>query len=185
MNPIVHGELAWLAAQGLRERRDRILVTCAGLAPDLDGLTLLAGEEWYGRYHHVLFHGYVGAFVTVAVCTALARQRAWVAGLSLLAFHLHIVCDLAGSGPGWPIHYWWPTSMREWFWDGQWDLASWQNSVIGLAVTLTCLACALRFRRTFVEVFSARWDAEVTRTLRRRFLGEVEANGPTTPPAAS
>src|SRR5688572_3911545 len=104
MNPIVHAELSWLAAQGLRERRDRILVVCAGLAPDLDGLTLLAGEEWYGRYHHVLFHGYVGALITTAVCAALARQRAWVAGLSLAAFHLHLLCDLAGSGPGWPIH---------------------------------------------------------------------------------
>jgi hypothetical protein len=74
--------------------------------------------------------------------------------------------------------------MREWFWDGQWDLASWQNSLIGLAATLACLACALRFRRTFVEVFSTRWDAEVTRTLRRRFLGEGDSPGstPPTPP---
>lgn len=180
MNPIVHAELSWLAAQGLRERRDRVLVVCAGLAPDLDGLTLLAGEEWYGRYHHVLFHGYVGALITTAVCAALARQRAWVAGLSLAAFHLHLLCDLAGSGPGWPIHYWWPNSMREWFWQGQWDLASWQNSLIGLAATLACLACALPLRRTFVEVFSARWDVEVVRTLRRRFLGEKDspASGP-------
>jgi hypothetical protein len=62
--------------------------------------------------------------------------------------------------------------MREWFWDGQWDLASWQNSVIGLGATLLCLACALRYRRTIVELFSPRWDAEVVRTLRARFLGE-------------
>ena len=172
MNPIVHAELAWLAAQGLRERRDRILVTCAGLAPDLDGLTLLAGEAAYIRYHHVIFHGYVGAIVTAVACAALARQRLRVAALSLFTFHLHLLCDLAGSGPGWPIYYYWPTSMREWFWQGQWNLASWQNAVIGLITTLLCLACALRFRRTFVEVFSARWDAEVTRTLRRRFLRE-------------
>jgi hypothetical protein len=172
MNPIVHGELAWLAAQGLRERRDRLLVTCAGLAPDLDGLTLLGGEELYGRYHHVLFHGYVGALATALVCTVLARERARVALLSLFAFHLHLLCDLAGSGPGWPIYYFWPQSMREWFWDGQWDLASWQNSLIGLLATLACLACSLRWRRTVVELFSDRWDAQVTRTLRQRFLGE-------------
>jgi hypothetical protein len=61
----------------------------------------------------------------------------------------------------------------EWFWQGQWNLASWQNSVIGMAVTLTCLACALRWRRTPVELFSPRWDLEVTRTLRKRFLGEA------------
>ncbi|MCE9672255.1 metal-dependent hydrolase [Myxococcus stipitatus] len=177
MNPIVHAELSWLAAQGLRERRDRVLVTCAGLAPDLDGLTLLAGEEWYARYHHVLFHGYVGALVTAAACVALARQRWRVAALALGAFHLHLLCDLAGSGPGWPIHYWWPTSMRDWFWDGQWDLSSWQNAVIGLVTTLACLACAVRWRRTPVELFSPRWDGEVTRVLRHRLLGEPYTPG--------
>ncbi|AGC42329.1 hypothetical protein MYSTI_00980 [Myxococcus stipitatus DSM 14675] len=176
MSPIVHAELSWLMSQVLRERRDRILITCAGLAPDLDGLTLLAGEASYVRYHHVLFHGYVGALITAAVCMAMAKERARVALLALGAFHLHLLCDLMGSGPGWPIHYYWPTSMREWFWAGQWDLASWQNAVIALVVTLACLACALRWRRTFVEVLSARWDVEVTKTLRRRFLSEPEAS---------
>ena len=172
MNPIVHAELSWLLTLRLRERRDRVLVTLAGLAPDVDGLTLLAGEELYARYHHVLTHGYLAALVTMAICTALARQRLWVAGLSLAAFHLHLLCDLAGSGPGWPIHYYFPHSMKEWFWEGQWNLASWQNTLVGLVATLACQACALRWRRTAVELLSPRWDAEVTRTLRRRFLGE-------------
>ncbi|MFY0576225.1 metal-dependent hydrolase [Cystobacter fuscus] len=172
MNPIVHAELSWLMSQALPERRDRILVTLAGLSPDLDGLSLLGGVDMYGRYHHVLSHGYVGALAVAAVCTALARRRGAVALLSLAAFHLHLLCDLVGSGPGWPLHYFWPTSMREWFWEGQWDLASWQNSLIGMAATAACPACALRWRRTIVEVFSVRWDAEVTRALRARFLGE-------------
>jgi inner membrane protein len=173
MNPIVHAELSWLLAQGLRERRDRVLVTLAGLAPDLDGLSLLGGVDLYGKYHHVLFHGYVGALVVVGVCTALARQRLAVGLLAALAFHLHLACDLVGSGPGWPIHYFWPTSLHEWFWSGQWNLASWQNSVIGMAATFACLACALRWRRTPVELVSVRWDAEVTRALRARVLGET------------
>ncbi|MBU8896429.1 hypothetical protein DRW03_11400 [Corallococcus sp. H22C18031201] len=173
MNPIVHAELSWLAGQGLRERRDRVLVTCAGLAPDLDGLSLLGGGEAYTRYHHVLFHGYAGALLTTAVCVALARQRGRVAWLALAAFHLHLLCDLAGSGPGWPILYAWPTSHVEWFWTGQWDLASWQNTLIGAVATVACLVCAVPLRRTAVELLSARWDAEVTRAVRRRLLGEL------------
>ncbi|SET80313.1 metal-dependent hydrolase [Stigmatella erecta] len=175
MNPLVHAELSWLGAQGLRERRDRLLVTCAGLAPDLDGLSLLGGEAAYARYHHVLFHGYAGALLTAAVCAALARQRGAVALLSLATFHLHLLCDLLGSGPGWGIVYFWPTSPREFFWRGQWDLASWQNALVGLGASLACLACALRWRRTVVELLSPRWDAEVTRTVRRRFLGKNDA----------
>ncbi|MFN7130735.1 MAG: metal-dependent hydrolase [Myxococcales bacterium] len=169
MNPIVHGELSWLLGQSLRERRDRVLVTVAGLAPDLDGLTLLGGEALYGRYHHVLFHGYVGALLTAAVLGSLARDRWRVVALALVAFHLHLLCDLAGSGPGWPIFYFWPTSRTEWFWDGQWDLASRQNALIGLVVTLASLGCALRWERTPVELFSPRWDREVVNTVRAWF----------------
>ena len=61
--------------------------------------------------------------------------------------------------------------------EGQWDLASWQNSVIGLAVTLACLGCAFWQRRTVVELFSPRWDAHVVATLRKRFLGEPLPSG--------
>lgn len=181
MNPIVHAELSWLMTQRLEARRDRLLVVCAGLAPDLDGLTILGGGELYARYHHLIFHGYVGALVTAGVCAVLSRQRLQVGLLALVAFHLHLLCDLAGSGPGWPIWYFWPTSQLEWFWDGQWDLASWQNSVIGLAATLVCLGCALRYRRTAVELLSTRWDAEVVRTLRARFLGEHSPESPPSP----
>jgi len=170
VNPIVHAELSWLLAQGLPDRRDRVLVTLAGLAPDLDGLSLLGGLDAYGRYHHLLFHGAVGAAVTAAGCAALARKRGAVAALAAVAFHLHLLCDLAGSGPGWPLWYWWPFDRTEWFWSGQWELASWQNTLIGLAATALCLLSALVLRRTAVELFSLRADAAVTAAVRRRFL---------------
>jgi inner membrane protein len=49
VSPIVHAELSWLVAQGLPDRRDRILVTVAGVAPDLDGLTILGGIDTYAE----------------------------------------------------------------------------------------------------------------------------------------
>jgi inner membrane protein len=175
MNPIVHAELSWLAASKLTSRRDRILVTLAGVAPDLDGLSLLAGRDAYAEWHHVVFHGWLGAVVTAGLCAAFATRRGAVALLALVAFHLHLLCDLAGSGDrgmggeGWPLYYFWPVSRTTWFWDGQWDLASWQNTLIGLAATLACLAAAMPLGRTFVEVFSAAADVKVVATLRARF----------------
>src|SRR5262249_3444465 len=139
---------------------------------DLDGLSLVGGVEAYSRYHHVLFHGYLGATITTAACLVFARQRLLVASLALTAFHLHLLCDLAGSGPGWPIYCFCPTSAREWFWTGQWNLASWQNSIIGLVATLVCFGCALIVRRTIVEAVSPRWDSQVTQAIRQRFLGD-------------
>lgn len=169
MNPIVHAELSWLAGVRLTERRDRVLVMLAGVVPDVDGLSLLGGIEAYAKWHHVLTHGLVAAVVVALSFGALARRRLVVGALSFGAFHLHLLCDLAGSGPGWPITYLAPFSRAETMWSGQWNLASWQNSVIGLAATLLVLACALPFGRTLVEVFSVKVDSKVVAALRARF----------------
>ena len=169
MNPIVHAELSWLGAQKLADRRDRMLVTLGGVLPDLDGLTLLGGEDLYGKWHHVLTHGVLSAVVISGALALLAKRKAAVFGLAFAAFHLHLVCDLLGSGPGWPIHYLWPFSLEEWGWSGQLDLASWQNTLIGMSATLAVLACALPFGRTAVELFSLKVDAQVVATLRKRF----------------
>lgn len=169
MNPIVHAELSWLAGARLDARRDRVLVALAGVVPDVDGLTLLAGEEAYGRYHHVFTHGLVSALVCGVVFGAIAKRKLVVGLLSVAAFHLHLLCDLAGSGPGWPITYLYPFSHVETMWSGQWNLASWQNTLIGLAATLGVLACALPLGRTAVELFSVTLDAKVVATLRARF----------------
>lgn len=183
MSPIVHLELAWLAAAPLAARRDRLLVALAGVAPDLDGLSVLAGEQAYGNYHHLLFHNYLGALLTAAVCAAVARSRGRVVLLALFAFHLHIACDLIGSGPGWPLWYFWPTGHTAWSWAGQWELASWQNGLVALGATLACLACALPLGRTVTELVSLRADARVVAALRARFLGEEPGAAPTGPPA--
>lgn len=169
MNPIVHAELSWLTGARLTERRDRVLITLAGVVPDLDGLTLLAGEEAYSRWHHLLTHGIVAATICAVAFGALAKQRVLVGALSFVAFHLHLLCDLAGSGPGWPIWYLYPFSQHETMWSGQWNLASWQNSLIGLAATVAVLWCALPLGRTAVELFSVKTDGKVVGALRARF----------------
>lgn len=175
MNPLVHAELGWLAAQPLRARRDRVLVTLAGVAPDLDGLSLLAGQEAYATWHHVVSHGLVSAVVLSGALALGAAERRRTFLLCLAAFHLHLLCDLAGSGDfalggsGWPLLYFWPLSRVEWAWGGQWDLVSWQNTLIGLLATLACLGTALPLGRTALELFHAKADAAVVETLRRRF----------------
>lgn len=175
MNPIVHAELSWLTGARLAARRDRVLVTLAGLAPDLDGLTLLAGEEAYAKWHHLLTHGVVAATVCALLCGALASKRLLVGGLSFAAFHLHLLCDLAGSGPGWPIAYLYPFSFHQTMWSGQWNLASWQNTVIGLGATLAVLWCAVPLGRTAVELFSVKTDGKVVAAVRAR-LGRVKGS---------
>lgn len=168
MSPIVHAELSWLAGVRLASRRDWLLVTLAGVVPDADGLSLLLGEEQYSRWHHVVTHGLVSAVAFGALFALLAERRAAVGALAFAAFHLHLLCDLAGSGPDWPLVYLWPFTRQELQWSGQWDLASWQNTGLGLAVTLLVVACAVWLDRTIVELLSQRADRAVVAAVRRR-----------------
>ena len=170
MSPLIHAEIGWLLSLPLEKRRDRLLVVAAAVVPDIDGAGLLVSDALYEEWHHRLAHGAIAA-VAVALVVLLWTRRPLAAALAVAAFHSHIAMDLAGSGPGWPILYWWPFAETEWLPSWQWDLASWQNSLFGLAATLLCLACALPFGRTPVEIVSPRADARVVATLRARFKG--------------
>jgi hypothetical protein len=128
MAPATHLPASWiLAAKTTDNPRDCRLVTLAGVVPDLDGLGILgdwynsavgnADHEYYARYHHCLLHGAPGAVVIMAVLVCFAQRRGRVAILALLAFHLHLLCDLIGSrGPDavdkWPIYYLAPLSQH-------------------------------------------------------------------------
>jgi inner membrane protein len=174
MSPITHFFLGWLVGNGDAEnrRRDRVVISLAGVAPDLDGLgvvpELLTAHSshrlfWYTEYHHVLAHNIGAAALTSAVGYALTRS--WkTALLACASFHLHLVCDIAGSrGPDgyqWPIPYLLPFSNRwQLTWSGQWPLASWQNLVITLFAMAFCLVIAWRRGRSPVEVFSSAADS--------------------------
>jgi inner membrane protein len=176
MSPLIHAEIGWLIAQPLQKRRDRVLVVAAAVLPDLDGAGLLVSDALYEAWHHRLAHGLIAAAV-ISIGVGLWTRRPLGLVLGVLAFHSHIVMDLVGSGPGWPILYWWPWSNSEWLPSWQWDLASWQNSVFGMFATLACLACAIPLGRTPVEVVSPKADTRVVQTLRARFSPRRSAHG--------
>jgi hypothetical protein len=184
MSPITHFLTGWVIANSTRlDRRDRALVTLAGIAPDLDGLGIVvevATENtsnflpWWSLYHHVLCHNLgFGLMITAAVL--LASVRRWAsASLALLAFHLHLIGDLIGAkGPDgyqWPIHYLLPFSNRwQLVWEGQWTLNAWPNMV--LTVFLLALTFYLAWKRMYspLEMISKKLDATFVAALRRKF----------------
>ena len=149
MSPLTHLVGSWLVATATTTNsRDRKLVTWAGVLPDVDGLgvvadvaaSLISGKEntyhYYQQYHHILLHGWPGAFAVSILLMLFARQHWRVFMLCLLTFHLHLLCDLLGSrgptiGDYWPICYSEPLfRLPIWFWKHQWRLDSWQNQTI-------------------------------------------------------
>jgi LexA-binding, inner membrane-associated putative hydrolase len=133
MNPITHTLLGWTLAQAVPlTRRDRVLVTLAGLIPDVDGLGMVAEVFtrksahpllWWSEYHHVLGHN-LGAALVVATAVVFLAHRRWACvALAWISFHVHLVGDLMGArGPDgyqWPIPYLLPFS-DVWQWTVVW-----------------------------------------------------------------
>jgi hypothetical protein len=162
-------------------RRDRALVTLAGVAPDVDGAGILLDFATgrhpalgaYGAYHHVVAHNLAAAGLFALFALAVAKRRLACAALSLVSFHLHLLGDLVGSaGPGrsiWSITYLYPFSDRAFAWPGQWELNAWPNWVISAALLAWIGVLAVRRGRTPLEIFSQRADSAVVGALRARF----------------
>jgi hypothetical protein len=183
-----HFFAGWLVgvAPGL-SRRERALVAFAGVAPDLDGLGIIVEAAtansarplpWYSLYHHVLGHNLGFALLVTAVAFALARRRVQTAALVFAAFHVHLVCDLAGSrgtdGEQWPIPYLLPFSQAaQLTWSGQWTLGAWQNTVFTALLLLGTVVAAWWFGRSPLEFVSLRGDGAVVGTLRARVRTKV------------
>jgi hypothetical protein len=184
MSPVTHLLASWvIAAKTTDNPRDVRLVTLAGIAPDLDGLGLLAdmtrnaftgGERFplYQNYHHYLLHGIAGGIVIAVLLAAFAQRRWRVLLLALVVFHLHLLCDFVGSrGPSpedlWPIFYLGPFDKDPmWMWKSQWRLDGWQNQLVSVGLLVWAMAIAWRKGESFVGVFNRRFDAHFVRVLR-------------------
>jgi inner membrane protein len=183
MSPVTHFLLGWVTANASDlNRRDRAIVTIAGIIPDLDGLGIvveIATRQsvkpltWWSDYHHVLGHNFGFCFLVVLLATFFAAQKWKAATFACLSFHLHLFCDLIGArGPDlhqWPIPYLLPFSNAwQWTWSGQWALSAWPNMLI------TVIALAITFRLAWkrgyspLEMISSKADQAFIAALRHR-----------------
>lgn len=184
MSPGSHLLTSWLLANSMEfERRERRVIALAGLAPDLDGIGYLIDRynEFFGvdsfyfvQYHHVLGHNLL-ASLAISVCAALlaSKRRTTVFAASVLATHLHFLCDVLGSkGPDgyqWPIPYLYPfTESVQWVWSGQWELSAWQNIVITFVMLLGAAILSIKQRYSFIEVISGWLDREFFKIVAKR-----------------
>jgi hypothetical protein len=184
LSPVTHLLIGWSVANAAPiGRRERALVALAGIAPDLDGLGILADlatrssaspTAWWGSYHHLLGHNLGFALLLTGVALAASRRRWLAASLVWLSIHLHFLGDIVGArGPDgyqWPIPYLLPFSDAwQLTWEGQWALNAWPNFLVtGVALGLT-LYFAWRRGVSPLEVVSRRADAVFVFALRKRF----------------
>ena len=171
-----HLMLSWVVGHRLQDRSDRRAVAWAGVAADLDGLSILAGVDAYGRWHHVLTHGLMAGLLIGLVASSCAKNRLQVWWLSLGAFHLHLLCDFLGSGLDWPIQYFWPFSDSFYHTPYGWELDAWQNWVAAILLLLVGGRIAIRSGYSFAEtVLPAAGDHAVVAALRQRFASPASS----------
>ena len=171
-----HLMLSWVVGHRLKARPDRRLVAWAGVASDLDGLSILAGVEAYGRWHHVLTHGLLAGILISLIFTYWAKDRVKVWWLTLSVFHLHLLCDFLGSGIDWPIQYFWPFSETFYHTPYGWELDAWQNWAVAIPLLLVCGRLAIRSGHSFAEtILPAAGDQAVVAALRQRFASAGRA----------
>lgn len=89
------------------------IVVLAGIVPDVDVVTKLAGDEHYWRLHHALGHGLPSIIVLALAVSVLgrfafgSRPFAPLFGWCLIAAFVHVLTDSLywfAVQPGWPFH---------------------------------------------------------------------------------
>jgi inner membrane protein len=154
--------------------RERLLCMLAASLADLDGLGILFGQEAYWDYHHRLGHNLAYGLVLCALLSAFATRGARLAfGVCLALYHVHLLMDFYGSGPGWGIPYFWPFSPREWRSENAWPFYSWQNITAFAALLLWTIWIARRLGRTPLEAVMPRLDRQLVGILKREPLPKV------------
>jgi len=181
LNPASHLLISWTLANAVGiPRRDRFLVTLTGVIPDIDGVGIIAElltENtsmpliWYSKYHHVLGHNLGVGLILTALVFFLSAKRWVTPALAFVAFHLHLLGDIAGSrGPDgyqWPIPYFYPFST-DWSltWQGQWELNAWPNILATLLFLAITLYIAWKRGRSPLEMISLKADTAFVAKLR-------------------
>jgi hypothetical protein len=183
MSPITHFMIGWIALERFQaSNRDKGLVVCAGLAPDLDGLGIvvdfatrmlgLPDTDYYQSFHRMYGHGLPAAVLLSALVGMCGVNKMRVALCAFISIHLHLLCDLLGSrGSGaediWGVFYLAPLDTAyELSWHNQWPLVGWQNMLISAALLAAIMVGATRTGYSPLVLLSAQADRAFVETLR-------------------
>ena len=145
---------------------------------DLDGLSILGGQEAWWDYHHTLGHNLPFGVLLCLVLAAVSKHRVTGFAVYFALFHLHLLLDYYGSGPGWGIPYLWPFVPEPSVSPHAWAFYSWQNIGSALVLVLWTLWIARSRGRTPLEAIMPRLDERLAAMVGYRHPGHAAARRP-------
>jgi hypothetical protein len=160
---------SWLASTTVKlNKRERTVITCAGIIPDIDGFGLIVDfvaknfgytTHYWFQFHHQL-HTLPFCLLISGISAYVAKtKKLMVAVMACFVFHLHLFCDLIGArGPDgyqWPMPYFSPFSDDiQLKWSNQWELNAWPNILIGIGLMVTVILVARKKQISPFEIVS-------------------------------
>lgn len=155
MNPITHLEISWALANTIDgPPKRRLMIMAAGVVADLDGATILFGQDAYQKYHHGITHNFLFGALLALGLTVLFDRSMKAAILIYLTYLTHLGSDLIGTI--WEMKILYPFSDLQIESSFNWQLNSWPNYTISAVFALIGIWIAARYRRTpFELVFPA------------------------------
>ena len=151
--------------------RERAACMMAATLSDLDGVSLAFGRDAYEHWHHVIGHN-VFAGVLIAITTsrfATSSRRWWMRCLAFALFHLHLLMDYYGSGPGWQIQYGWPITDKGLWSEDAWEFGAWQNYAAMVTLLVVSVGLAIWKRITPFELVAPGIESDWQRLLTKLF----------------
>ncbi|MCU4675168.1 metal-dependent hydrolase [Catenovulum sp. 2E275] len=104
MSPGTHLLFSWVSTvELLKNRRERAVVSVAGITPDIDGIGIIVDKitgstNFYLSHHHYFGHSIFAAFLIAMLAVYISKvQRTMVFFLSFILVHVHILFDVIGS----------------------------------------------------------------------------------------
>ena len=156
-------------------RRERLFCMLAASLADLDGLGIVVSQDLYWSLHHKLGHNATAGVLGSLAFAAFSRRPLFALPVYLGLFHLHLLLDYFGSGPGWPLFYDWPWSSAPWLNPSAWPFYSWQNLSAFAALLLWATWIAVAHGRTPLELIYPSLDRQLVAIARRRTRRGVTA----------
>jgi len=142
--------------------RQRLFAMIAASAADMDGIVIVFGQNAYWSYHHTFGHNvFTGLLVSGALAALVQTRRAFSFVLFLALFHLHLLMDYYGSGPGWCIPYFWPLKTAVLCNRHAWEFYSWQNISVFVVMFLWTVLIGMNYRRTPLELIMPKLDRQL------------------------
>lgn len=176
MTGLSHGVISWFLGQGGGgSLRDRRIIAWMGVMPDIDALAYPVGmipsldpDDGYQLFfetHHHYTHGLGMVVLAMLVGAVFGVSRLRAAVLAGVAVIVHVLCDVVGSGPEFPVYPFWPLSSASWTVEWSVPVQEWPNLLAGFLLLLAALVYTRFTGRTILEMISLRMDRELARHL--------------------